>query len=377
MTPTTTATTTATTHTAMTTDAGPSARRTDWRTPLALAAAAIALRLLLFLGRGDYVAFDEGWYLLLGQNLFDGGGYRLSGLRHVALSPLFPILAGALDMLVGDPVWAGRIVAALTSGLVVVPCWFIFRRFAGRRTALLACAFVVVMPSLAPFVAAYWVGADLWVGAEPLLQLLLYTGIAFVLRGLDDGSVLDWTLAGVAFALAYLARPEAALAGALVAGAAGVLLFLRRRPVLALRHGAMLGLAFALVATPYWVYLHDTLGRWALTGRAVSVSRVADTGSGGGDATERLGLIERMLWQDDDDYVETLYALDATGTRLANGYWGLPDELVSDASATPGGSSDTTEASPDSSAAPAFAGGVGPGSDDEPGAGNPIELERD
>jgi len=52
-----------------------------------LTVAAIALRLLMFLGRGDYVAFDEGWYLLLGRNLLNGDGYTLAGLRHTVLSP--------------------------------------------------------------------------------------------------------------------------------------------------------------------------------------------------------------------------------------------------------------------------------------------------
>ncbi|NIQ52338.1 MAG: hypothetical protein GWN71_02350, partial [Gammaproteobacteria bacterium] len=74
------------------------------------------------------MAFDEGWYLLLGRNLFAGDGYTLAGLQHVTLSPLFPLLAGLLDLVLHDAVWAGRVVAAVSAGLLVVPCWFLFRR---------------------------------------------------------------------------------------------------------------------------------------------------------------------------------------------------------------------------------------------------------
>lgn len=97
-------------------------RQAGPRSVLLLTLAAVALRLVMFLGRGDYLAFDEGWYLLLGRNLFSGDGYTLSGLRHTTLSPLFPILAGATGAVLRDPIWAGRLVAAVTAGLVVWPC---------------------------------------------------------------------------------------------------------------------------------------------------------------------------------------------------------------------------------------------------------------
>ena len=231
-----------------------------------LAIGAVALRLLLFLGRGDYVAFDEAWYLILGRNLWSGHGFTLSGLRHVALSPLFPILAGAAGRALGDAVWGGRLVAALASGLLVLPCWTVFSRLGGRRTALLGCAFVAVLPSLAPFVAPELVGWDLWVGAGPLFHLCLFSGMALLLGALPVRSrpgerLLRWALAGAAFGLAFLDRPEAVLAASLVVAAA-VALYpgrLRRLP-----GAALCALGFLLVTAPYFLYLHDALGHWAL-----------------------------------------------------------------------------------------------------------------
>ncbi len=308
----------------------PGWRRALARHPaLAIAALAILLRLLLFLGRGDYIAFDEGWYLLLARSLWAGHGYTLSGLRHTALSPLFPIAAGGVARLVGSLVWGGRIVAAVASGLLVLPCWSIFRRLAGRRTALISCGMVAVLPSLAPFVAPYWIGWDLWVGAGPLGYLFLLTGIALVLAAGDGWG--RWALAGGAFGLAFLDRPEAILAAALVAAASLGLAARRRRAVLGrAARLVLLGAVFGLVTAPYFLYLHDALGRWALTGRgvAVGIHAVARTATEGATTGERT--IEQMLWEGEDHpYARQLYRLDPSDTRMANAYWGVPPREAS------------------------------------------------
>lgn len=286
---------------------------------LALTIGAILLRLLLFLGRGHYVAFDEGWYLLLGQNLWSGAGYTLSGLQHVALSPLFPILAGALDLVTGDIVWAGRIVAAVASGLLVVPCWFLFHRMGGRTVAIIGGLLVAVLPSLSPFVAPFWIGWDLWVGAEPLLHLFLFAGCALFLHAWERQNRWTALACGGAFALAYLARPEAIVAFGLlglVALVAAVRTLRSRWPLFLL-----CGLAFVLVATPYWLYLREEVGRWTVTGRGVAVAPTPRTGTAGGGAARS---IEDMLWQDDESaYIRRLYGLNAEGTELVSHYWGV------------------------------------------------------
>ena len=307
------------------------------RSVLLLTLGAIALRLVLFLGRGSYVAFDEGWYLLLGRSFWAGEGYTLSGLPHVALSPLFPILAGAVGRVLGDPVWGGRLVAGVASGLLILPCWSIFRRLAPRSVALAGVLLVAVAPSLAPFVVPYWVGWDLWVGAEPLLHLFLFSGLALFLSAWERPRVATAAACGAAFGLAYLARPEAVGTFAFVGLGATVLAlasplagwirgpgFKRLLPL-----AAAAAVTFGVVAGPYWVYLHGELGRWALTGRQVRIApapvRVEPRPGGG----QRSNSIEDMLWRGDESaYVRTLYALDPSGTRLANGYWGVQPERV-------------------------------------------------
>jgi 4-amino-4-deoxy-L-arabinose transferase-like glycosyltransferase len=314
---------------------------TERRLVILLTAAAVALRFLMFMGRGDYVAFDEGWYLLLGRNLMNGAGFSLAGLRHATLSPLFPLLAGAVDVVLGHAIWSGRIVAALAAALLVVPCYSIFRRLAGRRTATLACVIVMALPALAPFVVPYWIGRDLWVGAEPLLHLFLFSGVALVLRGRHTGRALDYAGAGVSFSLAYLARPEAIVTLGVVGLILGGLALFERRPR-RLVHAAVLGLAFGLVSAPYWIYLHDVLGRWAVTGRGIVVTRMETqqpprpgSARAGGEEAGPTEAIEQMLWRGDATrYVQRLYALDATGLRLASDYWGVQQSAAASAQPT-------------------------------------------
>ena len=295
--------------------------------------AAIVLRLTLFLGRGDYLAFDEGWYLLLARSLYTGDGYTLIGIPHITLSPLFPILAGGLGVLLDSWVWGGRIVAALASGLLLVPAWLVFRRLSDARTAFFAVLLLAVIPSMAPFVVPFWIGADLWVGAEPLLHLLLFTGLALWLKAEGDDRLPLWPAAGAAFGLAFLARPEAILTWGLL-GLASLFLAFRGRSYRRLTGAVLMGIGFAVVAAPYWLHIHDVTGRWSLTGRAVApVASALGEGSGrGGPAAT----VERMLWEDDVSYQERLYGLDDSGLRLRSEYWGVYPEgpVPSAASAT-------------------------------------------
>lgn len=304
-----------------------------------LALAAVLLRIVLLLGRGDYLAFDEGWYLLLARSLFTGDGYSLIGLPHVALSPLFPILAGAVGTVLNSWVWGGRLVGAVASGLLVVPAWAVFRRLAPARTAFIAAGLVAVLPSLAPFVVPFWIGADLWVGAEPLLHLLLYTGLALWLRADEEGRGLMWFLTGGAFGLAFLARPEAIIAWGLL-GLAALATAARRRAPRQVGGAALMGFAFLLVAAPYWTYLHQVTGQWSLTGRGVRAAAAASRLVGVQRGTGAAGTIERMLWQDDQEYAAFLYSLDDSGERLRAGYWGVyPD--TADRPATSGDRGET------------------------------------
>ncbi|MEJ2504321.1 MAG: hypothetical protein P8177_13575, partial [Gemmatimonadota bacterium] len=180
----------------------------------------------------------------------------------------------------------------------------------------------------------FWIGADLWVGAEPLLHLLLYAGIAAWLAAdrreaggpRDPAGLLTWGLSGALFGLAFLARPEAIITWGLM-GLIALAVAARRRSFRRVIGAGLMGLAFLATAAPYWVHIHGATGQWALSGRGVSAASGVTRVTGGNGAGGAAGTIERMLWEDDTGYATYLYSLDGTGLRLRAGYWGVQPDL--------------------------------------------------
>ncbi len=105
-----------------------------------LVSGALALRIVLLVARGDYIVYDEGYYLLLARSLRAGTGFTLNGLPHVALSPLQPVLV-ALASAAGAPdLWASRILAALCGALLVFPVAALARLAGGEKAVLPAAS---------------------------------------------------------------------------------------------------------------------------------------------------------------------------------------------------------------------------------------------
>lgn len=297
-------------------------------------AGALVLRLVLMWARGAYVSFDEGYYLLLGENLWSGRGFTLSGRTHVTFSPLYPVLAGGVGKLVGSAVWGGRLVSAVASALLLLPAYALFRRAGGRTIARPGVVLLAVVPSLITFVP-FWSGRELYQGSEPLYHLLLFGGLALAARAaLDAGEgwrprLVPALGSGLAFGLAYLTRPEALVVAGAAALAAGLARGLRSRRVReALAVAGLAGVVAAGVAAPYVVHLHDVLGRWTLSGRAVRwTPPTAAGGSAGGEAGREVDAITRLVWRGDQvDYIYDNYTLDASGRQIRSAYWGVLPE---------------------------------------------------
>ncbi len=307
---------------------------------LVVALAALGLRLALLLARGDYIVYDEGYYLLLARSLRAGHGFTLNGLPHVALSPLQPVLV-ALVSVTGVPDLLGsRLLAALCGALLVFPAATLARAAGGEEAVLPAAVYTAAAPALMSFVPFFpgesW---NLYFGSEPLFLLLAFSAVAAARRA-EEAGWRWWAATGALTAAAYLARSEGAILGAgLFVILAARLAVRRARPAAWGRLGVAL-LAGLLVASPYLGYLHRMLGRWALSGRvqAVSASGAAmpsavETARTGGRA------LEGFVWQGEPEaFLRSLYGLDPSGTRMASQYWGVdrrPPPAASPPAASP------------------------------------------
>lgn len=281
--------------------------------------AALVVRGTLLWLRGDYLDYDEAMYLLLARSLLEDGSFLLNGLPHTALGPLVPALTAALASLPGlDLLIAQRLLSTLSGALLLVPAWSLLRPVAGPRVARLAVTLLVVWPALidvAPKFGPMW--SHMYVGSEPTHLLFLFSALALgeaALRTRGRAAPLLAVAAGGLLGLAYLARAEAIVFGAIYVLVRG-LQALRRRERLPHVSGVA-GLAaagFFVVAMPQLGYLHRTTGRWIISGQTAVMGPTAET-------LQEMFRDEQHL----DSYVRTWLRLDGAHTHLLNPYWGTP-----------------------------------------------------
>jgi 4-amino-4-deoxy-L-arabinose transferase-like glycosyltransferase len=315
---------------------------------------AFGLRLLLLVVRGDYLVYDEGYYLLLARSLRAGHGFTLNGLPHVALSPLQPVLVAALSLAGVPDLLASRLLAAACGALLVIPVAVLARRWFDERVAGAAALFVAASPALLAFLPFFpgerW---NLYFGSEPLYLLLGLGALAAAVRAVEEGAWRWWLALGALAAAAYLTRLE----GAVLGGAIGLVVLgalgWRRAGRLVPRAAASLVVA-VVVAAPYLVHLHGALGRWALSGRvqaAVADEAEAAPPAGAGSGSDA---VRAFVWGGDRVALwRTLYALDARGERMASQYWGVPRRSARPAAETPGTRTpEDTAVGPEATAAP-------------------------
>jgi 4-amino-4-deoxy-L-arabinose transferase-like glycosyltransferase len=206
---------------------------------------------------------DEPFYLWLGQSWLTGHGYQFFGYSGTHFSPLFPLLASGLGLLLGDLERGSLVVYVITGALLALPLYGIARRMYGEREAVVVAFLTAVYPALTAGVL-YW-----GTMTEPLFLLCAAAGLYGLVRATQDGGLGAWVMAAVALGLAYLTRTEGLLYFIVGLVAWAVLTWGREVPL----RRWLLGVAayvvpFALVILPYVVYLHQATGVWQLAEEA-------------------------------------------------------------------------------------------------------------
>ncbi len=293
------------------------------RTLALVVGGALVLRLLLLVARGDYIIYDEGYYLLLARSLAAGDGFTLNGLPHVALSPLQPVVVAGLALLGLPDLWASRLLAAAAGAALVFPVAALARRWGGARAAVPAAVFVATAPALlsfVPFRSGQW---NLYFGSEPLFLLLGTSLMVAAIRAVDTGTWRAWAALGTLSALAFLTRLEGAVLGAATGAVAVGFLAAGRRWRELPRAGVALS-AGLLVALPYFAYLRSTLGRWTVSGRVQAASGPLSVPSADVVKARRRDALQSFVWGGDREALwRALYSLDPSGTRMRSQYWGV------------------------------------------------------
>ena len=176
---------------------------------------------------------------------------------QLTFPPGYPALVAAALAVVGDEELGGRLVSALASAATIPVLYLLLLRLAGASTSAAACLLVALVPLRVHLSTMVW--------SESAYLFFLLLGLLAMCQWLERGGYWRAALTGAALGGAYLIRPEAAL----VLGIAVACAYGYRRG--ALRRSAqpiLLVGAFAVVALPYVLFMHNHTGRWQLTGKS-------------------------------------------------------------------------------------------------------------
>lgn len=271
-------------------------RQRAWYTPFALGAIlllALAVRVAWAL-QPRSIRWDEPDYLLLARSILRGTGYRLNNTPELHTPPLGPYLA-ALAVKLGVPLADGLLFWHVVAGVALVGILYgLARDLYGRRALGLLAALLAALSSALVVQPLYWGSMT-----ESLFMAWLFAGVWAVWRALRDADWKSYALAGLAFGLSYLTRPEGLIWWAWFALIlAGVIRYKRRswRPLI------LYLVLFLVLALPYLTYLYQHTGHIILSGKtgltaAMSVQIVEEGNALGNDYGAMLDSTgQEILW---------------------------------------------------------------------------------
>lgn len=235
----------------------------EWKTVGLLTLAGLVYRVLcLWLFSNEIVAgSDQIQYIMLGQRFASGD---FCGVLDVYWPPLYPILIGSVTFFVSSPVLPALIISVISGSLAVPATYLLVRQGYEQRVAFIAAAIAIFFPHLINSVFGF--------GTETIYLLFIISAVILGWRGTQRESAADLFFVGVLVGLAYLTRPEAfgylAFFGfAVVYKSAFQRGLATRRPA---RQIACLLVGFALLATPYLIYLRAATGNWTISGKTTT-----------------------------------------------------------------------------------------------------------
>lgn len=229
-------------------------RRIDWLQPRFLNWLLLFLIILHF--------FVSGWSYLLANNNSNAGDqgvilqFGLDLREHGVLSdglrpPLYPaIIAPFAQRAWSYFTWAKII--SLLFGAAVLVLLFVFGRNLGQPTGTVLAALLLSINS-----------EYLYHSASALVEALFVFNVLAAWYYMDQGltklqEYRSWLLAGIFSALAYLTKTNGSIL--LVFGAIVAVIFYRRRLTEIILPLGISGLAFILVASPFFIYNYRTFG---------------------------------------------------------------------------------------------------------------------
>lgn len=218
---------------------------------------------LLLVNYETEVGVDSVHYVLTGDNMARGAGWDTwdtTGGRWV-MPPMFPLLIAIFRLAGFGLEYSGHLASVAAGTLLIATTYFLTRRLFGSPSATAAAWIAAFTPILVDYSAV--IMTELLFAAFTML-MIIFCHRAFS----SHGAAFDAFWSGVFAGLAFLTKTFGILllpfllAGYLFArGGAS-----RTKPSVQLSL-ALIG--FLLLAVPYWLALHQTLGKWVIDGKGI------------------------------------------------------------------------------------------------------------
>jgi len=219
-----------------------------------LALLALAVR-VPFLLQAQVLMTEGTTYVTLARNLLAGRGYvGILGETELVMVSAFPHLIAGLGWVLGDLVWAGRLISLLSGALLVVPVYLLGRDLFGEQAGRWAGLLVALHPLLVSYAPL--------VRVETPFMLAWLFGICATWKAMRSGPGSAWVWGvPIAFGGAYLLKTEGAVYFALSMALlfvtwVGSVPWRRWLPVLIVQ-----SLIFLLLAAPMVGWLSAQTGR--------------------------------------------------------------------------------------------------------------------
>ncbi len=232
----------------------------EWKKVLLLTLTALVLRVFLYFlfSRKNVVGGDQIQNILLAKKFASGDFY---GVLDVYWTPLYPILIGILTFFVDTLILPSVIISVVAGSLAVAITYYFVKQSYGEKEAFIAAIIAIFFPHL--------INSVFGLGTENIYLLIIIGSLFVGWKGLQESSAKLYFFAGILIGLAYLTRPEAFgyivffILFAFVKDFWGDTKFSKN----SLKMVGTFLLGFAILATPYLLYLRAETGIWTISGK--------------------------------------------------------------------------------------------------------------
>lgn len=232
------------------------------------------IRVHLFIGE-IFPRADAVYYSHLGKNLIESGRYAYGENFNfgIFLPPGYPFFIGVTNLFFDDLFFSTKIVSLIASLITIFLFYITGKKLYNEEAGLFAAFMYAVHPLI--------LRLSVFGNSESLFLCVLFLSFYVFMVSIKRDNLFMQVLAGAFFAAAYLIKPEGLLTLLLpflyIFGLCGDKPPVNKRLLLKL---CLVILTFALLVSPYLIFLKNQTGGFTLTGKGNVNLMIAEKGGG-------------------------------------------------------------------------------------------------